>query len=71
MERLVAGIGEKNPFAQTGGMLVDEGIDRLKAEIGHPGPVSVRIGEADGQGLPPDLPHTPVLPREEIEALLL
>ena len=71
MERLIAGIGEKDPFAQAGGMMVDEGVDGLKPEIGHPGPVDIRIGEADCHGLPPDLPDAPVLPGEEIKAFLL
>ena len=47
MERLIAGFGEKDPFAQRGGVAVDEGVNGLKAEVGHPRPVKVRISEAD------------------------
>ncbi|MFH2098884.1 MAG: hypothetical protein ABIJ95_05175, partial [Pseudomonadota bacterium] len=68
MSSLVAGVGEKDPFAQAGGMTVDEGIDGLKPEIGHPRPVDVRIGKADCHGLPPDLPDAPVFTGEKIEA---
>jgi hypothetical protein len=64
----VSGIGEKDPFAQAGGMAVDKGIDCLEAEVGHARPVDVRVGEADRQCIAPDLPDVSLFPGEDIEA---
>jgi hypothetical protein len=68
---VAAGIGEEDPFAQAVGVGVDQRIDGLEAEVGHPGPVEVRIGEADRQGLSPHLPGPPLFTGEEIQASLL
>ncbi len=67
-KRLVAGFGEEYPFAQAGGMAVDQRVDGLKAEVGHPRPVKVRISEADRQGFPPDLPGPALFTGETIQA---